>query len=213
MIPRTGVPIAAPDPRSSPVRASARGWPLLTALTLAATLLGTCSRLFGSGVFEALRRDPDGLAHGQLWRLITPVLVQGDRSPFTIAAVFILCAVIGAAGEVMLSRREWILLYVIGILVGHGIGEVFQPGQSGTSVAFAAILGGIGARVLQARDARHRLWRVRFAALVPLAILDTIFRDIHGLPFLAGLIAGVAFDRRHRSAGDPGVRTDPETSR
>jgi hypothetical protein len=51
-------------------------------------------------------------------------------------------AVIGAAGEAMLSRWEWILLYILGILVGHGIGEVFQPRRSGTSVAFAAILGG-----------------------------------------------------------------------
>jgi rhomboid protease GluP len=175
-----------------------RRWPLLTTITLTATLLGTCTRLFGNGVFDALRRDPNGLAHGQLWRLVTPVLVQGDHSALTIAAVFALCAVIGAVGERLLSRWEWLALYGLGVLVGHGIGEVFQPHQSGTSVAFAAILGGIVAHVLCGGGPRNGFWRWRLAALIPLAILGTILRDIHGLPFLGGLTAGLLLARQGR---------------
>ncbi len=45
-----------------------------------------------------------------------------------------------------------LLLYLLGALVGHGIGETFQPHQSGMSVAFAGILGGIGPRVLLGHD-------------------------------------------------------------
>jgi hypothetical protein len=168
----------------------------MAALTL--TLAGTCTRLLGPGVFEALRRDPTALGHGQLWRLVTPVLVQGDPSVLSIIAVLVTCAAVGVLGEAILSRRMWILLYVIGILVGHGLGELFQPGQSGTSVAFAAILGGIGARVL--RDPRYAFWRWRLLALVPLAVLDTVVRDIHGLPFLAGLLAGLLVTARSDSA-------------
>lgn len=184
-----------------------RGWPLLTTVALSATLIGTCTRLLGSGTFHALRRDPSEIAHGQLWRLVTPVLVQGDSSVLAIASVFVLCAVIGVAAERLLPRREWILLYLIGILVGHGIGEVFQPHQSGMSVAFAGLLGGIAANVLRDEDPRHRLWRIRFAVLIPLAILDTALRDIHGLPFLAGLATGLLLEthrrstRRYRCAG------------
>ena len=100
-----------------------------------------------------------------------------------IAEVFVLCAVIGVAAEQLLPRAEWILLYVVGVLVGHGIGEVFQPHQSGTSVAFAAVLGGIAARVL---------------------------RDIHGLPFLAGLAVGIVFELRR--ARDPAAATIPRPS-
>jgi rhomboid protease GluP len=181
-------------------------WPLLTTLTLTATLIGTCARLFGAGVFDALRRDPSALGHWQLWRLVTPVLVQGDGSVLAIAEVFVLCAVIGVAAEQLLPRVEWILLYAVGVFVGHGIGEVFEPHQSGTSVAFAAVLGGIAARVLLGRDPRRRLWRVRFAVLIPLAVLDTVLRDIHGLPFLAGLAVGIVFELRRARGPAPAVR-------
>jgi hypothetical protein len=43
------------------------------------------------------------------------------------------------------------------------------------------------------------LWRVRLGALIPPPILDTALRDIHGMPFLVGLMAGSLFEvRRHR---------------
>jgi len=172
--------------------------PVLTAIALTATLLGTITRLFGPGAFDALRRDPTQLGHGQLWRLLTPVLVQGDHSLLAIVVVFILCAVIGAAGEWLLPRTEWLLLYLLGALVGHGVGEFFQPHQSGVSVAFAGILGGVAARILFDR-AQPKGWRIRFAVLIPLAILDTALRDIHGAPFLAGLAVGLAFEWHRRS--------------
>ena len=180
-------------------RAQPRRVPVLTAIALTATLLGTLTRLLGPGMFDSLRRDSTELGHGQLWRLLTPVLVQSDHSPLAIIGVFILCAVIGVAGEWLLPRREWLRLYLFGALAGHGIGETFQPHQSGTSVAFAGILGGIGARILLDHDPRLKFWRIRFAALIPLAILDTALRDIHGAPFLVGLAVGSAL----RSARAP----------
>jgi rhomboid protease GluP len=125
--------------------------------------------------------------------------------------VFVTCAMIGVAGEVLLSRREWLLLYILGVLVGHGIGDVFQPDQAGTSVAFVAILGGIAAHVLRDRDPRHKLWRLRFAALVPLAILDTMLRDIHGVPFLTGLVAGLLLDQRPSAHGANSRRASSRT--
>lgn len=44
-----------------------------------------------------------------------------------------------------------------------------------------------------------KFWRIRFAALIPLAILDTALRDIHGAPFLVGLAVGSAFELRTRA--------------
>ena len=63
-----------------------QSFPLLTALTLGVTAVLTASRLVGDGVLDAVRRDPAALGHGQLWRLVSPVLVQGDRSLFAVLA-------------------------------------------------------------------------------------------------------------------------------
>jgi hypothetical protein len=111
-------------------------FPWLTTITLGVTAALTATRLTGDGVLDAVRRDPAALRHGQLWRLGSPVLVQSDRSPVTVLAVFALCAAIGAFAERLLSRRRWIAVYAVGALAGHSIGEAFQSHQSGTSVAF-----------------------------------------------------------------------------
>lgn len=176
-----------------------QSFPLLTALTLGVTAVLTASRLVGDGVLDAVRRDPAALGHGQLWRLVSPVLVQGDRSLFAVLGVFALCSVIGATGERILPRRRWIALYFIGALAGHSAGEVFQPHQSGTSVAFAGILGGLAAYALFDCAPVLQDWRTRAAVAIPLAVLDTVFRDIHGVAFLAGLLATSAWVLRDRT--------------
>lgn len=168
---------------------------MLTACTLALTAALTATRLEGTGVLDALRRDPGGLLSGELWRFITPVLVQSDRSTLVVVGVFVLCAVVGTVGELVFSTGQWITLYVIGALVGHGIGEVFQPHQSGTSVAFAAILGGLAASVLDPNVRVPRVWRIEAIVLTVAALLDTVLADIHGLPFLAGLVIATVWVR------------------
>ena len=203
--------MAGDPPRST--TAGSRRFPVLTAAALTVTLLGTITRLFGPGVFHAVRRDPTALGHGQVWRLISPVLVQGDHALLSIIGVFVLCALIGVAGEMLLTRREWLVLYLLGALAGHGIGEAFQPLQSGMSVAFAGVLGGISARVLLDHGPRLKFWRVRLAALIPLAILDTVLRDIHGAPFLVGLAAGSLFELHRRATTTHNLVASPASRR
>jgi rhomboid protease GluP len=168
------------------MRMPPRRLPILTAVTLGLTAAVTATRFAGTGVLHALWRDPSGLEHGQVWRLLTPVLVQSDPG-WTVVKVIVLCAVVGAAGERVFSRGQWISLYLVGALAGHSIGEVFQPHQGGTSVAFAGVLGGLAAVALLRGDAVKPVLRVEAAVCIPLAILDTVIGDIHGLPFLGGL--------------------------
>jgi rhomboid protease GluP len=178
------------------------GFPVLTAATLTLTAAVTATRLGGPEVTDALRRDPTALGSGEVWRLLSPVLVQTDRSFVVVIAVFAVCAVIGVLGERLFCRRQWIALYLLGALVGHGIGEVFQPRQGGTSVAFAAVLGGLAAHALQPGARVPRPVRFEAALAIPLAIVDTALLDVHGLPFLAGLIAATIWRRRDaRPAG------------
>jgi membrane associated rhomboid family serine protease len=120
-------------------------FPVLTVATLGLTVLVTATRLFTDGPLDALRRDPSALGHGQVWRLISPVLVQSDEGAFGIAMVFVLCAVIGIYAERFLSPARWLTLYLCGAVAGHAIGEAFQPLEGGTSVAFVGILSGLAA--------------------------------------------------------------------
>jgi rhomboid protease GluP len=198
--PPAGAPGAPDHPR-------ARRWrfPVLTAVTLALTATVTATRLAGPGVVEALRRDPSALRSGQLWRLLSPVLVQTDRSVLVVAGVLVAGAVVGTVAEQLFPARRWIALYLTGALVGHGIGEVFQPRQGGTSVAFAALLGGLAALALRRGARVPAVLRVEAALALPLAIADTLLRDIHGLPFLAGLVLATLWLHQDAATHRPGA--------
>ncbi len=173
--------------------------PVLTTVTLGATVALTGTRLWTAAVMHALWRDPDALRRGQAWRLLTPVLVQSDRKIFDVVSVFVVCAVVGIAGEQYLTRPAWATTYLAGALCGHAVGMAFQPHQSGTSVAFAGVLGGLGALATSGREATLRRWRFHAAGLAVLAIVDTAVRDIHGVAYLGGLAVGALLVRRGRS--------------
>lgn len=179
--------------------------PLLTLATLGPTVLLTATRLFTDGPLDALRRDPAALGHGQLWRLVSPVLVQSDTSFVSVVLVFAVCATIGVYAERFLSPGRWLSLYLLGALSGHAIGEAFQPLEGGTSVAFVGILGGLAAFSILGADPRlDRWWRQALVA-IPLAVADTALGDIHGVPYLLGLAVGAAWVARE---APPGRRFD-----
>jgi membrane associated rhomboid family serine protease len=179
--------------------------PVLTLVTVTLTAGVTASRFSGDAVVHALDRDPAALGRGQLWRLLSPVLVQTDRSALVVIATFLACAVVGTLAEQVFSRRRWLALYLLGALTGHGLGEWFQPHQGGTSVAFAALLGGLGAWALSRGTALPLPIRIEVAVLIPAAVLDTVLRDIHGLPFLAGLAVTAAWPTNCCKTASSGV--------
>ena len=111
------------------------------------------------------------------------------------------CAVVGVLGEQVFSRRRWLVLYLLGALTGHGLGELVQPHQGGTSVVFAAVLGGLAAQALARGSLRPRPVRIEAALAIPAAALDTALGDIHGLPFLTGLALAAVW--LHRDAPGP----------
>jgi rhomboid protease GluP len=156
--------------------------PVLTALFLGTTVLLTCLRGVLPGLVPALRRDPDALLSGQVWRVLSPVLVQADPVGISIT-VFWLVAVVGTVAEGRYGHRRWLALYLTGALAGEAAGYAFQPHGSGTSVAGCGLLGGLVVLWLRDGPWPQRSWAV---ALLGLAVLDAAYRDVHGPALLAG---------------------------
>jgi rhomboid protease GluP len=184
---------------SAQVGRSRRGsaWPLATAAVLAATAVLTVLQFPFPGVRLALWRDPDALAAGQWWRLVTPLLVQDDRV-WQIVVVLALVAGVGVLAERLYGHGRWLLLYLGCGVAGQAFGYLWAPPDAGCSVAGAGLLGAVCAWLLS--PAGPRLQRVRVWAVAwPLAgIALTAMRDHHGPPLLLGFGLGALLLWRDR---------------
>ena len=89
----------------------------------------------------ALWRDPDALAAGQWWRLVTALFVQNDLW-WQIVIVFALIAGIGAFAERVYGPGRWLLLYFGCGVVGQGFGFRWQPYDAGAVARPACDFGG-----------------------------------------------------------------------
>jgi len=168
----------------------------LAVLALTPTLLTTLLASFYPSVFSTLRRDPWALLHGELWRLVSPVLVQADflqsEGRWRAIAVWGLVATILVIAERALGTRRSLLLYGVGALVGHGVGELWQPYGAGCSVAGCGVLGGIVGWLWRAKPLPLKIGAT--AWLTAAAVL-TVLQDIHGPPLLAGACIGLRLSR------------------
>jgi rhomboid protease GluP len=172
---------------------------LVAVALLAPTVVLTGGRFAHPEVVVALRRDGAALVGGQWWRVLSPVLVQPDP-PVIAVAVLALVAVAGLLAARVFGPGEVALLYLTGALVGEGAGYLWQPHGAGCSVAGCGWLGGVCAVWL---GLKHPLARRVGAFWLLFALVDTGFRDIHGLPVLAGALLGWFFLRDRRRHPGP----------
>ncbi len=165
--------------------------PVVTAVVLGATILCTALQFVVPGLLPAVRRNPDALAAGEWWRLITPLFVQADPWWATLT-VFGGIAVVGVAVERLYGRRDWVLLYFGGGVVGELAGYAWQPHGSGASVAGAGLLGGLCVWLLWRGKSVSLPLRVRFWGPVWLlvGVVLVALHDIHGPPLLFGACLG-----------------------
>ncbi len=163
--------------------------PVLTAVVLGTTVLCTALRFVIPGLLPAVRRNPDALAAGEWWRLVTPLFVQADPWWATLT-VFVGIAIVGVAVERLYGRRDWLLLYFGGGLVGELVGYAWQPNGSGASVAGAGLLGGLCVWLLwrgKSLPLRVRIWGVVWLLV---GVVLAALHDIHGPPLCFGACLG-----------------------
>jgi rhomboid protease GluP len=189
-----------------------RRWPVATTAVLAVTVVLTVLQFPFPEVRQALWRDPDALAAGQWWRLVTPLLVQYDPV-WQIVVVLALIAGIGTLAERIFGHGRWLLLYFGCGVVGQAFGYRWAPPDAGASVAGAGLLGAVCAWMLSPagpRQARVRIWGVVWP-LVALAL--TVTGDMHGPPLLLGFALGGLMLWQDRRREPPGSRQQAVAAR
>jgi rhomboid protease GluP len=101
-------------------------------------------------------------------------------------------AVVGTLAEWCFGRVRWLVLYFGCGLFGQFLSYVWlNPVGAGNSMCVAGLLGGLAVGVLRTRAAQPP--RALFVAAVligPLAVLDTVVHDNHGMPALLGMLLG-----------------------
>jgi rhomboid protease GluP len=158
------------------------------------------------GVFEALERQRGAVADGQVWRLVTPLLVQTDGWKALLAVMWLLL-VVGLVAEPLFGHARFLALFLLAGMVGHSVGIVWQPGAGGASVGALGPAGALAALLLRppglgnpsARRVRP-LGRLLGAAAVVIGVALLTGTDIHGPALLAGVCLGFGL-----LALDPGV--------
>ncbi|MCX3062454.1 rhomboid family intramembrane serine protease [Streptomyces beihaiensis] len=176
--------------------------PVATAAVLLVTGATTAAQFAFPGVLDALRRDPDALAGGEWWRALSPLLVQSP--PWQAAVTVPAIAALGVPVERIFGSRAMLALYLVPGAVGEALGYLWQPHGAGNSVADLGLAGALVAWLFLA--AGERGWpapllnRVRIwgGAVLAGAVVDTVFRDVHGLPTFVGAGIGAALLRRRR---------------
>lgn len=152
------------------------------------------AQLFVPGWYDALYRDPEAILHrGQLWRLVTAMLVQ-DGWAAGMAFNLVLLAVVavpaarylGGPAAVSVFLGTGITLNVLGTLFGSSGG-----GNSGATLALAGAVTGHAAAAVLTRRVRATTSAI-LPAVTPLVIgsLAVAVAEYHGLAVILGFGVG-----------------------
>ncbi len=167
----------------------------LTVLFITGIMTGL--QFFFPILIVALERTPGMLASGQWWRLITPILINPEGW-LQITFNFLGIAIIGTIVERLFGSRRWLVLYLVGAVVGELSGMVWKPEGAGSSVAVCGLLGGLAAWLLWRKKPIQP--RLGGAIIVLGALVLTGIRDLHGPPMVAGaLSAAIMLSRKTAS--------------
>lgn len=143
-------------------------------------------------LLTSLRRDPQALLDGELWRLLSPVLIQADALDeggwWRLILIPGMVAIVIVVGQRAFGAGRCSLLYALGAIVGHGVGALWAPYGAGCSVAGCGVLGGVAGWLLRARPLRVKLGAAFWLAVGAIA---TLLRDLHGPALLAGALAAL----------------------
>jgi len=166
----------------------------LSLIVFAVTIVITTIGYLVPSFEQALDRDP-ALFHGELWRVITPILLNPEGIPQLVFNTLGFL-IVAPMTEHVFGRARWAVLYVGGALAGEIYSYAVHDYSAGSSLALAGLLGGLAFWMVSGR-ARGRWARSGGGFMLLAAVWLAVAGDNHGVPILTGafLAAGLTAAR------------------
>jgi hypothetical protein len=134
----------------------ARRLPVLTAVAVAVATVAAVMQYTVPDAVPLLERDPDGLRHGEVWRLVTPLLVQ-TLGWYQVVANLASLALVGAVAEWVMGRWRWLASLAAGTAGGQIAAYAWHEPGGGSSIAICGLAGGLVVTLLARRSPPPRL--------------------------------------------------------
>jgi len=137
-------------------------------------------------LLAALRRDPDAIRAGELWRLVTSLFVQPNGISQCLANGFLILAFMPAAER--LYGRNILLVYFASGIVGQIVNYFWDSGSGGSSTAIFGVMGSLLIYII--RNRRVLLLPFTFIASAGLlsSVVMLVSRDGHGVGLIVGAL-------------------------
>ena len=174
-------------PLAAPARAK---WPWATTIALIIVGIPTLAQFtVAPMLLENLERNWTLIARGQVWRLLTSLVVQDGG---LVGAIFNLVALaaIGVAAEQVWGAKRWT---AIALAAGFGAqfwGKIVQPVGGGNSVVVFGLAASVAVLAMLQGVGMQRL--LGLVSLLGAAVL-LVVGDIHGGAATIGALLGLAF--------------------
>lgn len=152
----------------------------------------------------ALERSPEAVSDGQVWRLVTSLVVQ-DGGASGAAANLVALAVVGVAAERVWGARRWIVIALASGVGGELWGLLVQPTGGGNSVVVFGVASSLAAA------AARRGGRARAPAAISLLAGAVLLAagSVHGAAAAVGALAGVVLTSPAPRLAGAGALTPP----
>jgi rhomboid protease GluP len=135
-----------------------------------------------------LQRNTAKMVEGEWWRILTALFFQDGwiiGGLTNIVALFF----IGSLVEQVRSRRDWLLIGIVGTLVTECVALRWQPIGAGNSIATCSLAGSlIALRPPSQIPARSKILRI--VAITSCLVLVAA-GDVHGVAGMAGILLGL----------------------
>ena len=167
-----------------------RRWPYATMTIFALSGGGFIVQTLWPEAISLLQWNAALVAQGEIWRLLTVILVHTNGVPH-IALNLAILAILGPYVEQRWSRWAWAAAFLVGVFAGEAAGVFWLTEGGGNSVGLGGLFGlGLVGLLADGSAPRSARLAIPIASFV-IALIVTVLSDIHGPPIFAGAVVGL----------------------